>query len=49
MDKMDIALQAIDAVFGDTTVDPYKTLEQLEKLQSRIEGFIEALAADGIQ
>ncbi|MDW5419133.1 hypothetical protein R6242_21400 [Iodobacter sp. CM08] len=36
-------------VFADTSVSPEKTLENLEDLQVRIEGFVESLAADGVE
>ena len=49
MNKIDIAMKAIEDVFGDQSVSPEKTRENLEDLQNRIEGFLDALAADGVE
>ncbi|WP_293935586.1 hypothetical protein [Iodobacter sp.] len=49
MNNVDIAMQAVETVFSDTSVSPEKTKENLEDLQSHIEGFLDALAADGVE
>jgi hypothetical protein len=44
--KGEAALEAIDALFGDTSVSKQVTLDDLEELQSDIETKIDALEAD---
>lgn len=44
--KGEAAREAIDALFGDTKVEPQVTLDDLEELQSDIDSKIEALKID---
>jgi uncharacterized protein YukE len=46
VNKKDVALAAIDAVFGDTSVSKATTLDLLEELQSEIDSKIECLKSD---
>lgn len=44
--KQQKVLDAIDALFSDTSVPPEATLEALEEIQSEIETKIDCLKAD---
>jgi len=44
--KGEAARDAIDALFGDTSVEQQVTLDDLEELQSDIENKIDALKSD---
>ena len=44
--KQKIVTDAVDNLFGDTSVSPAVTLEALEEIQSDVESKIEALKID---
>lgn len=46
MNKKQIALDAINEVFGNTSVSPETTLERLEELREEIDGKIELIESD---
>jgi hypothetical protein len=45
-EKKDDVIDALDDLFGDTTVTKEQTLEYLEEIQSELESKIDALKAD---
>ena len=44
--KVQVALQAIDNIFGDTSVSPETTLDQLEEIQADLEMKVDCLKND---